>query len=57
MVPVGDGPIAFSEAGIQVDTDLFACPTVKATKRIEELEDVGDENSAVKKGSKQPSVC
>lgn len=53
IVPVRDGPIAFSEAAIQVDTDLFVCPSLKATKR---LEDAGDDSGAIKKGSKHKST-
>lgn len=54
-VPVRDGPIAFSEAAIQVDTDLFVCPTLKATKR-RESEDYDDDGRAIKKGSKCKSI-
>ena len=51
MATVRDGSIAFSEAAIQVDTDLFVCPPLQATKGTGELEDVGDESNIVKKGS------
>lgn len=45
-IPVrDDGSIAFSEAAIQVDTDLFVCPPLKASKRAEESEDIGDDIS------------
>ena len=57
MVPVrDDGSIGFSEAAIQVDTDLFVCPPLKGTKRAEELEDVGDDSSTITKGNKRKST-
>lgn len=51
-----DGPITFGEAAIQVDTDLFVCPSLKATKRTDEWEGVSDDNAAIKKGSKRKST-
>jgi len=39
-----------------VDTDLFVCPSLKATKRTEEWEGVGDDNGASKKGIKHKST-
>lgn len=54
MVSVRDGQIAFNEAAIQVDSDLFVCPQIKTTKKAEEL-DVG-ENSSIEKGNKHKST-
>ena len=48
-----DGSIGFTEEAIQVDTDLFVCPPLKATKRTNELEDV-DGSSTNMKGNSNP---
>ena len=56
MVPVRDGPMAFSEAAIQVDTDLFVCPMLKATKRRESEDCDDDDGRAIKKGNKFKSI-
>lgn len=51
-VAVRDEPTTFSEAAIQVETDLFVCPPLTVTKGMEEQDRDGDDSNTNAKGSK-----
>lgn len=47
----------YSETAIQVNSDLFACSQLKATKRtLEWQQEASDDSNAIKKGSKRKSI-